>query len=45
MTAYRVGADGSAAHCDCSYFAPTLRFAITPGLRFSYHGAPRLRVH
>lgn len=30
MTAYRVGRDGSTAMSDCSYFAPTMRFAIKP---------------
>lgn len=38
MTAYRVGNDGSCANCDCSYFAPTMRFALTPGMKFTYHG-------
>jgi len=37
MTAYRVGKDGSTASSDCSYFAPTMRFAINPGMEFSYH--------
>ena len=36
LTAYRVGPDGSAAHSDCSYFAPTARFAVQPGKTFSY---------
>lgn len=37
MTAYRVGPDGSTAPSDCSYFAPTMRFAITPGMSLTYH--------
>ncbi|KAI8473268.1 MAG: hypothetical protein J3K34DRAFT_411475 [Monoraphidium minutum] len=38
MTSYRVGDnDNSCQSCDCSYFAPTIRFAVTPGMKFTYH--------
>eukprot|EP00879_Flechtneria_rotunda_P030094 GHRR01032647.1.p1 GENE.GHRR01032647.1~~GHRR01032647.1.p1 ORF type:complete len:106 (+),score=23.15 GHRR01032647.1:290-607(+) len=37
LTCYRVGDDGSRACSDCSYFAPTMRFAIKPGMQLSYH--------
>jgi hypothetical protein len=37
MTCYRVGADGSTACSDCSYFAPTMRFSIKPGMELEYH--------
>jgi hypothetical protein len=36
MTAYRVGGNGSSACSDCSYFAPTMRFAVRPGV-LTYH--------
>ena len=33
----RVGEDGSCACSDCSYFAPTMRFAVKPGTEIVYH--------
>lgn len=33
----RVGQDGSCACSDCSYFAPTMRFSVKPGLEYVYH--------
>jgi hypothetical protein len=35
LTCYRFG-DGKPEHGSCSYFAPLTRFAITPGLVFTY---------
>lgn len=38
MTSYRVGEDdNSCKTCDCSYMAPTIRFAVTPDMKFTYH--------
>eukprot|EP00882_Tetradesmus_deserticola_P007056 GHRQ01007428.1.p1 GENE.GHRQ01007428.1~~GHRQ01007428.1.p1 ORF type:complete len:291 (+),score=78.98 GHRQ01007428.1:821-1693(+) len=37
MTCYRVGKDGSTACSDCSYLAPTMRFALKPGFEMTYH--------
>jgi len=35
LTCYRFG-DGDPAHGSCSYFAPLIRFAVTPGKVFEY---------
>lgn len=35
LTAYTVGEDPSQSS-NCSYFAPTIKMAITPGLEFHY---------
>lgn len=35
LTCYRFG-DGRREHGSCSYFAPVVRFAITPGFKFEY---------
>ncbi|KAF6253016.1 hypothetical protein COO60DRAFT_1549570 [Scenedesmus sp. NREL 46B-D3] len=37
ITCYRVGKDGSNACSDCSYVAPTMRFALKPGFEMTYH--------
>ncbi len=36
LTGYRVGPDGSTARSDCSYLAPLVRLALTPGKTYTY---------
>ena len=44
LTCYRFGASPTAAGA-CSYFAPLVKFAITPGLHFEYETALALGTH